>query len=80
MSKKNKIQAYIPAGAKPISNDLGTAPGIFAQTKNKLFFSMPGVPSEMKQMFDEFVMSKLKENSGAQTIVIKFHKSVKIFF
>jgi len=31
MPAKNKIQAYIPAGAKALENNLGTAPGIMAE-------------------------------------------------
>jgi len=31
MSERNKIQAYIPAGAKVLANPLGTAPGIMVK-------------------------------------------------
>ncbi|HEW78974.1 MAG TPA: competence/damage-inducible protein A, partial [Phycisphaerales bacterium] len=46
MPAKNKIQAYIPAGAKALVNNLGTAPGIMAEISGRLFAAMPGVPSE----------------------------------
>ncbi|MBA7657510.1 putative competence-damage inducible protein [subsurface metagenome] len=35
MSAKNKIQAYIPAGAKALANSLGTAPGIMASLDSR---------------------------------------------
>jgi nicotinamide-nucleotide amidase len=35
MPDKNKIQAYIPAGAEAIANNLGTAPGIMANAKGR---------------------------------------------
>lgn len=60
MPEKNKVQAYIPAGAKTLVNNLGTAPGIMAEVKSKLLIAMPGVPAEMKQMFEESVLEELK--------------------
>jgi nicotinamide-nucleotide amidase len=71
MPAKNKIQAYIPAGAKALENNLGTAPGIMAESKSKLFFALPGVPLEMKQMFEESVMPELQKFGGGQAIVVR---------
>ncbi|MFA5239592.1 MAG: competence/damage-inducible protein A [Phycisphaerae bacterium] len=68
MPEKNKIQAYIPAGAKALDNNLGTAPGIRAEAEDKLFFVLPGVPWEMKQMFEESVLAELKKFAGEQTV------------
>ena len=45
MPENNKVQAYIPAGAKAIENNCGTAPGIRAEKNDKLFVALPGVPS-----------------------------------
>jgi nicotinamide-nucleotide amidase len=79
MSEKNKIQAYIPAGAKALAN-IGTAPGIMAEpctrrgagkTKGKLFFALPGVPMEMERMFAESVLGELKRLASGQAIVVK---------
>ncbi|MBN2455301.1 MAG: competence/damage-inducible protein A [Sedimentisphaerales bacterium] len=69
MPEKNKIQAYIPVGAEALSNNLGTAPGIKAKVKTKLLIAMPGVPSEMTQMFEESVMPVLKSRISDQAIV-----------
>ncbi len=71
MPQRNKIQAYIPDGAKALSNNLGTAPGIMAEAKGKLLIAMPGVPSEMKQMFEESVLPELKRFAGRQAVVVK---------
>ena len=70
MPAKSKIQAYIPAGAKALVNNLGTAPGIIAKAKGKLLIAMPGVPFEMKQMFEESVLEELKGFVGEQAIVV----------
>jgi nicotinamide-nucleotide amidase len=71
MPERNKIQAYIPAGAKAIENNLGTAPGIMAEYKSKLFFALPGVPLEMKQMFEDSVMPELQKFASGQAIVVQ---------
>jgi len=71
MSEKNKIQAYIPTGTKPIENSLGTAPGIMAEVNDKLIFAFPGVPSEMKRMFTESVFPELQRFSGEQAVVVR---------
>jgi len=71
MSSKNKIQAYIPAGAKALANNLGTAPGIMAELKGKSLFALPGVPSEMMRMFEESVLPELTRLSIEQVVVIR---------
>jgi len=71
MPDKNKVQAYIPAGAKELANHIGTAPGIMAEKEGKLFAAMPGVPVEMKKMFEESVLPELEKLSDRQAIVLK---------
>jgi len=71
MSSKNEIQAYIPAGTKALANNIGTAPGIMAEVKGKLLFALPGVPSEMKRMFEESVLAELQRFAGRQAVVIR---------
>ncbi|UCC21973.1 MAG: competence/damage-inducible protein A [Planctomycetota bacterium] len=71
MPEANTIQAYIPTGAKAIENRVGTAPGFTACKNDKLFFVMPGVPVEMKQMFEESVLSRLSEFAGKQAVAVR---------
>ncbi len=70
MPERNKIQAYLPAGAEPIENNLGTAPGIRAESAGKLYFVMPGVPLEMKQMFEESISTEIKRFAGKQAVFV----------
>ena len=70
MPERNKIQAYIPAGAKALAN-IGTAPGIMAESKGKLFFALPGVPMEAKRMFAESVLPEIERFAAAQAVVVK---------
>lgn len=71
MSSKNKIQAYIPEGTKALTNNLGTAPGIRAELEGKLLFALPGVPSEMKLMFEESVLTELHRFASGQAVVMR---------
>jgi nicotinamide-nucleotide amidase len=51
-----KDQASIPKGTKVFINEVGTAPGIIVETgKTKLIF-LPGVPQEMKDMWQKSVL------------------------
>jgi nicotinamide-nucleotide amidase len=63
MPERNEIQAMFPAGAKPILNPRGTAPGIdqvvTAGTNTCRLIALPGVPSEMKPMFLESIAPSL---------------------
>ncbi|GAB4271016.1 MAG: nicotinamide mononucleotide deamidase-related protein YfaY [Methylomicrobium sp.] len=58
----NRKQAYLPAGAQRIDNHWGTAPGFTLQQNRCRFFFLPGVPSEMRQLFDTFVKIDLKRH------------------
>jgi len=71
MPQKCTIQAYMPAGAKALENNIGTAPGIMAEVKDKLLIALPGVPSEMKQMFEEAVLPELKRFVTDQAVVVR---------
>jgi len=59
MPEANLIQAMFPVGTEPIVNTCGTAPGIRVTLKGAMLFIMPGVPREMKVMFERDVASEL---------------------
>jgi nicotinamide-nucleotide amidase len=70
----NRIQAFIPAGSNAMKNTIGTAPGIIADAGNKKIFSMPGVPIEMKKMFEDSVLPELEqiiESSERSAVVVR---------
>ncbi|MFI4910487.1 MAG: competence/damage-inducible protein A [Sedimentisphaeraceae bacterium JB056] len=78
MADKNRVQAYLPAGAKPLINTCGTAPGVNASDEKVHIYAMPGVPSEMKAMFTGGVLPELKEIAGSATTVCKKLKCIGI--
>jgi nicotinamide-nucleotide amidase len=59
MPERNRVQALFPAGAEPIPNARGTAPGVWLVSGESLFVAMPGVPSEMYAMFETQVKPRL---------------------
>src|SRR5262245_26120762 len=44
MPERNRCQAMFPAGAEPIPNDHGTAPGVWMTIGDAVVAAMPGVP------------------------------------
>jgi len=60
MPEINRNQALVPKTARIIPNSRGTAPGLLFEEENKLYFFMPGVPGEMKQMIVSDILSTIK--------------------
>jgi nicotinamide-nucleotide amidase len=61
MEPSNERQALLPLQAQPLANPLGTAPGFRLQHENCELFFLPGVPGEMKAMFEQAVLPALKQ-------------------
>jgi nicotinamide-nucleotide amidase len=53
MIERNLKQAEVPDVCTVIKNEKGTAPGMMFEQNGRIFFSMPGVPSEMKAMMPQ---------------------------
>lgn len=69
MPESNTVQATFPAGSEPIPNTCGTAPGIRARWGRAQIFVMPGVPREMKVMYDRDVLPVVASLSGGSVIL-----------
>ena len=59
--------AKLPEGAKPLFNPVGTAPSVVMEHEGTTIVALPGVPSEMKGIFDGSVASLLKQVAGDVT-------------
>lgn len=57
---ENEDQAMVPDNCTVLQNKIGTAPGMLFEKEGRMIFSMPGVPYEMKAMFKEAVLPKIK--------------------
>ncbi|MCP3871843.1 MAG: CinA family nicotinamide mononucleotide deamidase-related protein [Desulfobacteraceae bacterium] len=58
-TKENEKQAMLPSKSIMLENYNGTAPGFYISINQCVFFFMPGVPSEMKIMFERQVKNVL---------------------
>jgi nicotinamide-nucleotide amidase len=64
MPDSNLRQAEIPAGARVLPNDLGTAPGIALETGAGWIVTLPGIPREMKHMLVKQAIPLLRDRWG----------------
>jgi nicotinamide-nucleotide amidase len=55
--------ATLPEKTEPVPNPVGTAPAVRADLKHTILIALPGVPSEMKAIFNETVAPLLKQAS-----------------
>ena len=60
-SENNRRQAYIPRGAVPIENPVGTAPAFLFESEGSVVISLPGVPAEMSHLLENEVIPYLKK-------------------
>ena len=72
----NKGQAYLPSKAEILWNHYGTAPGMWLEKNGQIFIFLPGVPFEMKQIFENEVVPKIKEKFNLPHL---YHKTVTVF-
>ncbi len=67
----NQAQADIPEGFLALKNEVGTAPGLYYNDleSKTLLFCLPGVPFEMKKLFQEAVLPLVAENFDLQPVL-----------
>ena len=75
LTPNNERQADIPAGAIPVENPNGTAPAFIVEDPGGVIISLPGVPFEMKWLFDNEVVPYLRRKFGlSETITYRVLK------
>ena len=65
MSERNRGQAMLPKSCKYIPNTYGTAPCMWIEKNGVAFVFMPGVPFEMKGIFVDELLPRIKERFQA---------------
>ncbi|MBI4528613.1 MAG: CinA family nicotinamide mononucleotide deamidase-related protein [Deltaproteobacteria bacterium] len=77
MTPNNERQAYMPAGAIPVRNPNGTAPAFILEDLKGVIFVLPGVPFEMKWLFENEVEPYLRRKFDlSETIAYRVLKVV----
>lgn len=64
LTHARKKMAIFPCGGRPIPNPVGTAPAMKLEFKGVSIYALPGVPSEMEAIFDEYVAVEIKGKLG----------------
>ncbi|MEW6333364.1 MAG: competence/damage-inducible protein A [Thermodesulfobacteriota bacterium] len=77
VSPNNRKQAFIPEGAIPIENPVGTAPGFIAEKDGRAIIAVPGVPHEMRHFMEQDVLPYLQEKMGIREVIVS--RVLKLF-
>ncbi|HXE74097.1 MAG TPA: competence/damage-inducible protein A [Candidatus Xenobia bacterium] len=76
MPAVNLRQAMIPEGAEWMPNSEGTAPGLWLTTDNqRIVVLLPGPPKELKPMFEEHCLPRLRHHAPKHAFA---HKVIKV--
>jgi nicotinamide-nucleotide amidase len=72
--ENNLRQADVPVGGGVIPNPIGTAPGLQCEVavdgRTKVVYAVPGVPYEMTEMVNKYVLPDLLERSGERAVIV----------
>jgi nicotinamide-nucleotide amidase len=77
MAERNRVQALFPEGSEPLPNPVGTAPGIWIELDGTPIAALPGVPSEMRVMFHEQVLPRLRARGVITRVMV--HRKINLF-
>jgi len=64
MPANNARQALVPTGSDILQNNNGTAPGLWMTSEKNHVILLPGPPSELKPMFVDSCLPRLRELAG----------------
>jgi nicotinamide-nucleotide amidase len=77
MTERNRVQSLFPQGATALPNRVGTAPGIWMKVGSATVACLPGVPHEMKLMFHEQVVPRLRQAGWVDCVLA--HRKINLF-
>lgn len=70
LTRDNEKQALLPSASSLMINHNGTAPGFYMKINQCYFFFMPGVPGEMKIMFEKEVKKVLSRQFSLTDLIL----------
>jgi nicotinamide-nucleotide amidase len=74
MAEINKRQAFLVEGAEKLENPNGTAPGQWIDLPGAMLVLLPGPPHEMKPMFADRCLARLRERIPPLFIRTRFYR------
>lgn len=69
MTPNNRRQAFMPEGAIRVNNPNGTAPSFIVEDPRGVIYSLPGVPVEMKWLFENEVEPYLRKKFNLAEVI-----------
>ncbi len=72
----NRMQAELPSDCKTLYNEWGTAPGMWFDVGDKVVISLPGVPYEMKNIFEFKAIPEIIKRFNEAPL---YHKTIVTF-
>ena len=70
LSPSNRKQAYIPRGALPLPNPVGTAPCFILEEGHRTLIVLPGVPREMEYLLRTGALPHIRSRYGLQAAIV----------
>jgi competence/damage-inducible protein CinA-like protein len=70
MSPSNRQQAFAPQGARIVENARGTAPSFIVEDQRATVVVLPGVPSEMRFLWETAVAPYLRDERGQTSVIL----------
>ena len=62
--KSVQLQCEVPDNCQVLYNEVGTAPGFRFERDGRVLFCLPGVPHEMKHLFERYIFPELVKHSS----------------
>jgi len=70
LSPSNRKQAYIPRGAIPMPNPVGTAPCFILEEDKRTLIVLPGVPREMEYLLRTAALPHIRSRYGLRAAIV----------
>ncbi|HXA57451.1 MAG TPA: competence/damage-inducible protein A [Candidatus Acidoferrum sp.] len=71
MPEINARQAMVPEGATILPNPRGTAPGLWLEANGRILILLPGVPAELRALFEQEVAPRLARIAPAERLFVR---------
>ena len=72
LTLERRKMGYLPDKSVVLRNNVGGAPGCYFKYNDIDFYCLPGVPTEMKDIFENQILSNLKEKTKIEIYEEKF--------
>jgi molybdopterin-biosynthesis enzyme MoeA-like protein len=72
LTKDRRKMSFMPIGSIVLKNHVGGAPSCYLSYKEIDIYCLPGVPTEMKDIFTRYIVPRLKEKNDLELYERKF--------